>query len=364
MKKLLRKLRERATCEAEDKEDELEINQMMDNVEYGRAIPKGNSGRSLKEKQVTICQEFNLTRPRVRKLRFIQKVEARPEPVRVEVHSSKTLKEIEEEKQRRRQRIKRELEKDYARVAQVELKSGVRARQKPKKKENGRGKDAENFNVGNFLSKGKKVDAKIHDRKLFGQLNRNTKAAVLKEAKVVEKMEERRKKKLRELETGLRDSGEFKKWKREEEKKEEEQRKQKVRQRKAEFEEGLERVKRKTEKMRENNQEKGRKMRKRREKEKGEKEKREEKEKKEREEKRKEEQKKRERGQNKKKQMIQEKGTISEAVREQKNLDRERVKQRKLGELAKKKKMIQEIREQTKSLRQMQKERKSREKIT
>ena len=74
MRKLLRKLRETATCEVEEREEEQEINQMMNQVEYGKGINPRKSGYSLTTKQVTICQEFNLTKPKVKKIRFIQKV--------------------------------------------------------------------------------------------------------------------------------------------------------------------------------------------------------------------------------------------------------------------------------------------------
>ena len=361
MRRLLKKLREKATCELEEREEEKEIEDMMDKVEANQMIKQNNSGHSLKPKKITICQEFNLTKPRVKKIRFIQKVEKRPKVKKVRLADTKTLKEIEEEKQMRRKQIRQETKSEHARSKKVKLQSEMRSKMRLSQK---RTYDVEKENEGqfeikNFLKKDKNVDPRIHDRELFLKVNKNNKGAILKEARILERREEESRQKMRDLEMCMRDSTEFNDWKLKQEEREEAQRKKVLRDRKEEFEAGMLRVKEKTQKMKENKTLNCMEIKREKKKEAKKREKMKKKESVQKEKKRKEVQEGREKVKQVRKEVFIEKGVISEAVREQKNLDKERVKQGKIKELMQRRKLIQQIRECEKNLKVLMKDRKS-----
>jgi unconventional prefoldin RPB5 interactor 1 len=361
MKRLLRKLREKATCELEEREDEKELEDMMGKVEMNQMIKENNSGHSLKPKKVTICQEFNLTKPKVKKIRFIEKVEKKPEIKKVNIKNTKNLRQIEKEKLKRKETIKSQTLVEHSKVKKPKLKS--ESRYKKRKSKNitkvQTEEEKHQFEIKYHIKKKHNIDPKIHDRELFLKLNKNTKGAILKEAKILEKKELEEEQKQKDFEICLRDSTEFKNWKVQKEEEEERERRQVLKERKEEFEAGLLRVKEKTQKLKENKIMNFQEIKKEKQKEAEEIKKQKIIECEKNEQKRKKVQDGRDNVKKIKKEIIIEKGMISEAVREQKNIDKERVKKSKMRELIKRKKIIQEIRECEKNLRVLLKERKS-----
>ena len=209
----MKKIRQRATCEKERLEEEELVQTLITNVQRGITVREDSAPAP---KKVTEFKEFNLSKAKVRKLPPILKVEARPKISKKIRMGNKTLVQIEAGKLQRRKGKQKEANLNYKELVKgVELKSEARVLRRKRKKAVEMEKEKKNKQAEELkrLKNKPKIDYKGADRDLFYEINRETKAAVLKGERVIEEEKAEEILKVKELEMGMGDSQEFQKWK-------------------------------------------------------------------------------------------------------------------------------------------------------